>query len=266
MTVTFVVDVAASVPLGTYDNTPTADSNEAGLIDDAGPTAQDPDTPAGEDPEDDEDVTVADLLPTLTVTKTADPTTIGEPSGNVSFDVDVQNTSTEDVTLDTLTDDVFGDLNGQGDCATGGTIAAGATYSCTFTGAMAGNAGDTHTNTVTAEISDDESNTESDSDDADVAITDVLPSLTVTKTADPTSVPEPGGNVDFDVDVENTSPESVTLDTLTDDVFGDLNGQGDCVTGGTIAAGSNLFLYLHRCGGRQRRRYPYQHRHRRDLR
>lgn len=239
VTITFVVDVATGTALGTYDNTATADSIESGTIDDAGTTAQDPDTPSGQDPEGDEDVTVVDLLPTLVVTKTPGVSSIGEPGGSVTFTVDVENTSTEDVTLDTLTDDIFGNLNLQGSCATGGTIAAGDTYSCSFSGNVPGNAGDTHTNTTTAEISDDETNSETDSDDADVNITDVLPSLTVTKTADPTTIPEPGGNVDFDVDVENTSPEDVTLDTLTDDLFGNLNGQGTCSTVSiTIAAGS----------------------------
>ena len=232
LTITFVVDVAVSVPLGTYDNTATAASIESGVIDDAGTTAQDPDTPAGEDPEPDEDVTVDDLLPTLTVTKTADPVTIAEPGGNIDFDVDVENTSTEVVTLDTLTDDIFLDLNGQGTCVTGGTIAAGATYSCTFTGAVAGNAGDTHTNTTTAEISDDEANPESGSDDADVLITDVaaVPLTIVKSVTSAATLPELGGDFDFRVVVTNGSTvDDATVTDLDDTFLADLQTSGSCV-------------------------------------
>ncbi|MGH2618942.1 MAG: sortase [Anaerolineales bacterium] len=238
VTIGFVVNVATGTPLGTYDNTATADSTQSGPIDDAGTAGGDPDTPAGQDPETDEDVTLADALPTLTVTKTPGVATIPEPGGSVTFTVQVQNTSPESVTLLTLTDTDFGNLNGQGTCATGGTIAAGATYTCSFSGAVSGNAGDTHSNTATATIRDDELNSASAFDDASVAITDVLPTLVVTKSAGVASIPEPGGSVTFTVQVQNTSVESVTLLTLTDTDFGDLNGQGTCATGGTIAAGA----------------------------
>jgi len=40
-------------------------------------------------------------------------------------------------------------------------------------------------------------------------------------------VPETGGDVTFTFLVENIGPEDVTLTTLVDDVFGDLDGQGD---------------------------------------
>ena len=66
-------------------------------------------------------------------------------------------------------------------------------------------------------------------DSATVTITDVAPTATVTKTASPTSVDEPGGNVTFSVTVSNTgTAESVSLTALVDDVHGDLNGQGTC--------------------------------------
>jgi hypothetical protein len=44
-----------------------------------------------------------------------------------------------------------------------------------------------------------------------VTFTDVLPTITVDKAADPTSLPEPGGPVEFTVVVTNNSSESVTL-------------------------------------------------------
>ena len=62
-------------------------------------------------------------------------------------------------------------------------------------------------------------------------IADAQPTLSVTKTAAPDSVVEPGGTVSFTVLVENTSnvEDPVTLDSLIDDIHGSLNGQGDCV-------------------------------------
>ena len=74
------------------------------------------------------------------------------------------------------------------------TIAPGASYSCSFTGAVSGNAGSSHTDVVTASGTDDDGNPVSDEDDATVTITDVAASIQVTKTADPVSLPEPGGN------------------------------------------------------------------------
>ncbi len=56
LTITFSVDVNA--PPGTYDNTALIDSPTTGPVDDAGTAAQDAGTPAGRDPEPDEDVTV----------------------------------------------------------------------------------------------------------------------------------------------------------------------------------------------------------------
>ncbi|MFH1984954.1 MAG: C25 family cysteine peptidase [Pseudomonadota bacterium] len=66
---TFVANVAASVPPGTYDASAFVNSTQTGLIDDAGPVAQDEHTPAGLDPEDDEDVTVQTAV--LTIDKDA---------------------------------------------------------------------------------------------------------------------------------------------------------------------------------------------------
>ena len=83
-----------------------------------------------------------DTPSSILVTKTADPTSLPEPGGSASFSVTVKNTSAVDsVTITSLTDDVYGDLDGKGTCDVPQTIAAGATYSCSFTGAVSGNAG-----------------------------------------------------------------------------------------------------------------------------
>jgi len=64
-----------------------------------------------------------------------------------------------------------------------------------------------------------------------VAYTDVLPVISVTKTASQSSVPETGGNVLFTYTVTNNSSEAVTITALSDDKFGTLTGDADCQVG-----------------------------------
>ena len=109
--------------------------------------------------------------PSLTVTKTAMPTSRPAPGGSFTFTVTAHNTSTEAVTLTSLTDNVYGDLNGDGTCATGGTIAAGASYSCSFSGEFLGKAGASQTDTVTAVVTDSSSQTATASGSATVTLT-----------------------------------------------------------------------------------------------
>ena len=169
---------------------------------------------------DDATVTFADVAPSIVVTKTAAPTSLNEPGGAVTFTVDVENTSAEQITVTSFSDDRFGDLLDVDASLTGGatatscndslpiTIAAGATFTCTIDAALTGNAGDTHTNVVSVTAEDDDGTDVTDSDDATVTFTDVLPTIDVTKTATPTSVPETGATVAFDVVVANTSPRT----------------------------------------------------------
>lgn len=135
--------------------------------------------------------------PSITVVKTANPTTIAETGDSVSYTVLVSNTSTIAVTLDSLTDDVFGNLNTLGTCNSAGnpygTIAVSGTYTCSFKRLLgASNAGQTHINRATANVSSD-GGPASASDTAKVTYTDVLPDITVTKSADVTSFSATGG-------------------------------------------------------------------------
>jgi hypothetical protein len=127
------------------------------------------------------------------------------------------------------------------------TINGAATYSCSFSATVSGNAGESETDTVTATVSDDEDNVAAESDSATVTIDDVTPtiSLTVTSSAGPIY---PGDAVDFTYRVDNLSAEPVTLTGLDDSVFGDLssecslpagiagNGYFDCVINRTLNA------------------------------
>jgi hypothetical protein len=84
------------------------------------------------------------------VTVTASPTSLPAPGGNFTFKVDVaripDSTGFSDNSVLTLTDSVYGNLNGKGTCV----LPASLPYSCTFTGAFNGAAGATQTNTVNA--------------------------------------------------------------------------------------------------------------------
>ena len=124
----------------------------------------------------------------------------------------VNNTSVESVTLTTLNDDVYGDLDGQGTCTLPQAIGVGGNYSCSFTATVSGNATDTTTNTLTASADDDEGNTATNNDSATVTVTDVPPTITVSITANPVTVSEPSGSVDYSVVVNNTSVEPVYPD------------------------------------------------------
>ena len=223
---TFTKTLAAAAAGSTHTNTVTATVTSAG--------GQATDT-------DDATVTYTDVAPTVTVDKSANPTSVPETGGNVTYTVVVTNTASEPITLTGLSDDKFGNLDGQGTCDVPQTIAAAGTYSCTFTKAVSGNAGGSHINTVTATATDDDNNTVTDTDDATVGFTDVLPDISVTKTASPTSVAETGANVTFTVLVTNTNAEQVSLTVLSDDKFGNLSGQGTCAVPQTIAGNGGTF-------------------------
>ena len=57
----------------------------------------------------------------------------------------------------------------------------------------------------------------SDSDDATVDVTDVEPTVQITKEAAPGSRPEPGGVFTYTLEITNTSPEDVVITALSDD-------------------------------------------------
>ena len=184
-------------------------------------------------------VSFTDVEPSINVAKSASPVTIDEPGGPVTFSVSVTNTSPESITLNSLSDDVYGDVTTTSgniestDCTVPQTILADGVYSCAFVGPVTGNALDVRTDTVTAVASDDESNTVEDTAEATVTIANVVPTISLTKIASPTERPEPGGSVLYRIAVSNSSPEDVVLESLIDtvgDTQRDLDGLGTCDT------------------------------------
>jgi len=99
-------------------------------------------------------VMILDVPPEASLTKTVTQMV-------VTYKVVITNesVSSDPLTVDSLTDDEFGDITQiQGDvldttCATGAVILAGGMYMCTFDGLVTSSP---HTNTVTGTVSDDD--------------------------------------------------------------------------------------------------------------
>jgi uncharacterized repeat protein (TIGR01451 family) len=183
----------------------------------------------------------------ITIEKVAEPTSVPEPGGSVTFKFTIRNTSPADtVTITELDDSIFGDLFARGDCdalenkqlapADGGAGGPDEAM-CSFSTTVSGNVGDEHHNIATVTGHDEDNRPVTDDDAAEVAFTDVAPSIEVTKTANPESLPEPGGPVEFTVQVKNSSvsTDPVTITSLVDDPDGagpagaiDLDGRGSC--------------------------------------
>jgi uncharacterized repeat protein (TIGR01451 family) len=192
----------------------------------AGYTETDVATASGQDDEgdpvsddDDATVTITDVPSSISVDKTADPTSVDEPGGPVTFTVNIDNDSAVDsVTIDSLIDDIHGDLNGQGTCSVPQTIPAGGSYTCSFTATVSGNAGDSETDTATASGTDDDGNPVSDDDDATVTITSPTP------TPSPSPSPSPSPTPDVILDPS----------TKTDSLFIDADNNGLVNPGDTL--------------------------------
>ncbi len=184
--------------------------------------------------------------------KTATPLTRPEPGGDFTFNVVVTNTSTEVLTITSLTDDVYGNIttraNSTCNTAIGTVLQPGGTYSCSFTAPFNGNAGASQTDVVTVRATNPAGVEVTDNDDAVVFITDVVPAVHVDKTATPSSRPEPGGAFTFNVVVTNIGSEAVTITALTDDVYGNLATRGTCTTaiGTVLQPGASYSLQLQR--------------------
>jgi len=181
--------------------------------------------------------------PVIGIDKTATPTTLPEPGGDVDYTITVTNNSSRskaDVHLTSFTDDNYGDFPGNAVCKLNGVGASvdplnvwvpyNDSLICTWTETATfqnREPGFSVTNTASATGEDPKGRqSNSPSASATVTITDVPSSIKVTKTAvAPTSRPEPGGTFTFDVTIENTSKtDSVQIEEITDDPFGTLTG------------------------------------------
>lgn len=192
----------------------------------------------------------------ITVVKSANPTQVPEPGGEVTFGVVVTNTAAiEAVQITAINDDVFGNVGSAANQSVsentcpgliGDSLGPGESASCSFKAALAGNFRDEHVNVVTVTVNQTSTNADiSGSDDATVDFTDVYTAPTLSKTATATSNCQVDAT--FSVAVSNNSSIDVlTVNSLTDDRFGNIaqahaagNGYEQvvsttCATGGTI--------------------------------
>jgi hypothetical protein len=108
--------------------------------------------------------------PAIELIKTADPTSV-IVGGEVTYTFTVNNLSLFDtVTINSLDDSIYGNLNGLGDCSVDQILPVGGSYTCSVTDVVPGNAGQTITNTATASGLSDGGIPVSDDDTADVIL------------------------------------------------------------------------------------------------
>jgi len=167
----------------------------------------------------------------ISVTKTPNPSCISEIGGDVVFTVRIENEGPDPVTLESLMDDVYGDLS-SGACPDntcknliGTVIPGGESIECDFAALVHPFDPTTltnHLNTVTATAATGRGTTLTGAGSAEVCFNAVAPAVAVTKTANPTHVAETGELVDFTVRVQNLATEMVTIQSLDDDKFGNL--------------------------------------------
>jgi uncharacterized repeat protein (TIGR01451 family) len=148
----------------------------------------------------------------IDVTKSANPTSLKEPGGSVTYSVRIMNTSaTANVTITEVVDDKFGDLDdegGRGCFDVPMNLGPGASSSCQFTETISGTGGTSHVNTVTACGGDQDGDRVCDSDDARVDITPKVIDLVIVK--DATSPTALNGNVQYTMTVTNKGPDTAT--------------------------------------------------------
>ncbi|MGH8065373.1 MAG: hypothetical protein ACRERE_09070 [Candidatus Entotheonellia bacterium] len=205
---------------------------------------------------------------TLTVVKSASPTSVPETGQTVTYTVMVMNAAQfVSVTIDTLIDDIYGALHDPANpavsnntCPTlvGVVLGPGDDTSCTFQAFVSGDAGPPpQTIRDTVEVCSTQSNTGATicgDDDATVTITDVpsTPALTKGALMAVTASCTLTVNVTYEVGISNPSTvDTLTVNSLTDNQFGNITQvQGNvisttcvpdgnpatCEVGGVIAA------------------------------
>ena len=236
ITIPFSVDIAISVPDGTYDNTANVVSTQVpGPTDDDGTVAQDSGTPPGMDPEDDEDVTVAPETPALTIVKTATPATYDSVGDVIAYSFEVTNSG--NVTLSgpfTVSDDQATDESCPAtvSLAPAASITCSASYTITQADLDAGSV----TNLAAASGSFGGSPVISPTDSETVTAVQ-SPALTIVKTATPATYDSVGDVIGYSFEVTNSG--NVTLSgpfTVSDDQATDES----CPAVGSLAPGASI--------------------------
>jgi len=176
----------------------------------------------------------------------SDDETATFPGDAVTYQVEVENTGSIDLTIDSYLDDVYGTpvvtpaLVGQ-------TLPAGDSIVVTFTGEAPPENG-VKVNTFNVTASDDDGFTLSDEDDTTVRSPDLTPSIVVEKVndanndstfSDDETSASPGDSVVYQVTVTNDGPNNVTIDSYSDDVYG-MPTLNTSLVGVTLAPGESI--------------------------
>ncbi len=184
----------------------------------------------------------------LTVVKSASPTSVSETGGTVTYTVQVTNEADfVSVTIDGIIDNVYGDLGDakntnvtDNTCPNliGDVLDPGGSTSCSFKAFVSGDSGQTITDRVDVCGTDSGHHEVCGHDDASVDITDVSATPTLAKTAQSATCTV---DVTYQVVVSNNSAiDTLTVNALNDDKFGNITTVGGnvistgCATGGTI--------------------------------
>ena len=184
--------------------------------------------------------------PVIEVNKIASPDRVPATGGDVTFAVEVINASAAEVVLmDELIDDVHGNLSGQGSCdiisnASPIEITAGAIYRCQFTKNLRGDASFIERDTIfAAGVGQDTGEPVIGFDTASVQFEAVPMDINLIKTPS-SSLIDLGEEVSFTLIITNQNSYPAEIFSLTDSVYGDLNGQGTCALPATVEAGDAM--------------------------
>lgn len=171
----------------------------------------------------------------------AQPASVSEPGGPVTYSVSLINNGNVPAKLNALTTDRFGNLLSPGNpliaSATNTCLpkpslptlpANGGSFQCSFVAHVEGQPSDFIT-TLTATGKDAGALETTATANASVTITDVPASMALTLGADPPFINPPSRQVTFSVRVENTSgADTITITEMTDQFVGNLDGRGTC--------------------------------------
>src|SRR4029079_4044378 len=194
--------------------------------------------------------------PTITVDKTG-PARVAEGGASVSWHVVITNTSeaTDPVTITSVVDNQLGDLTAAVLAANGGQpiiLQAGQSFQFDYSPVgdvdLVLNAGQTHTNIVTVDGTDDEGDSVTGSDDHAITVSNIAPSVTLDKTG-PASIAEGGADAAWTFTITNhsVSTDPVTVTSVVDNQLGNLTAAAIAANGGqpiVLAAGQSFtFTY-----------------------
>ena len=171
----------------------------------------------------------------------AQPTSVPEPGGQVTYTVSLTNSGNVPVTLKSLTTNQFGDILSSGnpkiEAATNTCLpkpnlptlaAGGGSFQCSFVAHVEGQPSEFST-ILTATGQDAGGLEITATTSATVMITNDPASMSLTLGAEPPFINPPGRQVTFSVRVDNTSgADVITITEMTDEFLGNLDGRGTC--------------------------------------